>query len=307
LTPQRTISPTWRRRTPETPSESPLPAIVPDLLLARTDSCKTNTDVSESTTTDDYITANSGTDSSRKSGSTKVVAGIAVSCIDLTVGGSQGVDLYNLHAHHQDGSSFESNKGDIFGDDMVVPSFSPPLILEEAHTLSNTPVPEVRTGRSTPSTRAPPAEATALTDPVPICSKDPKCLQPPNPLRKTRGARGTNLPFTTNRQSTRGQNASGTSPNPRSNLDFCAVSDGRMTTSVANPNPPNADPSLSTSTNTKTPTPSHPTASTRLTRRRRNRRRRARSPRGPSREREVQCKRTKNITKSRNPPRSTEE
>jgi hypothetical protein len=151
LTPQRTISPTWRRRTPETPSESPLPAIVPDLLLARTDSCKTNTDVSESTTTDDYITANSGTDSSRKSGSTKVVAGIAVSCIDLTVGGSQGVDLYNLHAHHQDGSSFESNKGDIFGDDMVVPSFSPPLILEEAHTLSNTPVPEVRTGRSTPS------------------------------------------------------------------------------------------------------------------------------------------------------------
>ncbi|XP_063916393.1 uncharacterized protein LOC135132287 isoform X3 [Zophobas morio] len=135
LTPQRTISPTptWRRRTPETPSESPLPAIVPDLLLARTDSCKTNTDVSESTTTDDYITANSGTDSSRKSGSSK------------------GVDFYNLHAHLQDGSSFESSKGDIFGDDMVVPSFSPPLILEEAHSLSNTPVPEVRTGRSTPS------------------------------------------------------------------------------------------------------------------------------------------------------------
>lgn len=54
------------------PIESPLPAVVPDLLLARTDSCKTNTDVSESTTTDDYITANSGTDSSRKSGSLKV-------------------------------------------------------------------------------------------------------------------------------------------------------------------------------------------------------------------------------------------
>lgn len=127
LTPQRISSPPWRRRTSETPSESPLPAVVPDLLLARTDSCKTNTDVSESTTTDDYITANSGTDSSRKSGSTKV-------------------DFY-LHPL-QDGSSFESNK-EIF-DDMVVPSFSPPLI-EETPSLCNTPVPEVRTGRSTPS------------------------------------------------------------------------------------------------------------------------------------------------------------
>ncbi|XP_044253197.1 uncharacterized protein LOC123004146 [Tribolium madens] len=83
-------------------------AIVPDLL----DSCRTNTDVSESTTTDDYITANSGTDSSRG---------------------------YNLQAHLQE-SSFE---------DMVVPSFSPPL--EPSHSLSTTPVPEVRTGRSTPS------------------------------------------------------------------------------------------------------------------------------------------------------------
>lgn len=72
LTPRRMSSPAWRRRTPELPSESPLPAVVPDLLLARTDSGKTNTtDVSESTTTtDDYITANS--DSSRKSSSTKV-------------------------------------------------------------------------------------------------------------------------------------------------------------------------------------------------------------------------------------------
>lgn len=64
----------WKKRSPESPSKSPQPAIVPDLLLARTDSCKTNTDVSESTTTDDYITANSGTDSSRKSGSTSRVS-----------------------------------------------------------------------------------------------------------------------------------------------------------------------------------------------------------------------------------------
>lgn len=73
LTPHRTSSPIWRKRTPEPPSESPLPAVVPDLMLARTDSGRTNTDISESTTTtDDYITANSGTDSSRKSNSTKV-------------------------------------------------------------------------------------------------------------------------------------------------------------------------------------------------------------------------------------------
>lgn len=72
LTPRRAVSPAWKKRTPEPPAESPLPAVVPDLLLARTDSGKTNTDVSESTTTtDDYITANSGTDSSRKS-STRV-------------------------------------------------------------------------------------------------------------------------------------------------------------------------------------------------------------------------------------------
>lgn len=56
-----------------------------------------------------------------------------------------------MNTHLQDGSSFESTKGDIFGDDMVVPSFSPPSILEEAHSLSITPVPEVRTGRSSPS------------------------------------------------------------------------------------------------------------------------------------------------------------
>lgn len=49
-------------------------SVVPDLLLARSDSGKTNmTDVSESTTTtttDDYVTANS--DSSKKSGSKNI-------------------------------------------------------------------------------------------------------------------------------------------------------------------------------------------------------------------------------------------
>ncbi|CAH1984285.1 unnamed protein product [Acanthoscelides obtectus] len=105
------------------PAESPQPAaVVPDLLLARTDSCKTNTDVSESTTTDDYMTANSGTDSSRRSGSIKSAA-------DL---------LHHMHYQHRQqhnssslaigetGSSFDSLKG---SDDMaVVPSapFTPP-------------------------------------------------------------------------------------------------------------------------------------------------------------------------------------
>lgn len=96
---ERALSPSRRRelqkkspgsngRTPDlTPSHTPHRsldspengkgpnAVVPDLLLARTDSGKTNTtDVSESTTTtttDDYVTANS--DSSKKSGSGKHV------------------------------------------------------------------------------------------------------------------------------------------------------------------------------------------------------------------------------------------
>lgn len=34
---------------------------------------------------------------------------------------------------------------------MVVPTFSPPLILEDTRSLSNTPVPEIQTGRSSPS------------------------------------------------------------------------------------------------------------------------------------------------------------
>lgn len=76
---RRQMSPaSRRRRTPEPASvvpPSPDRQVVPDLLLARTDSGKTNTDLSESTTTtDDYFTANSGTDSSRRSrsGSYKV-------------------------------------------------------------------------------------------------------------------------------------------------------------------------------------------------------------------------------------------
>lgn len=75
-------------QTPQRVQESPegngcrTNAVVPDLLLARTDSGKTNTtDVSESTTTtttDDYVTANS--DSSKKSGSYKNI--------------NQGIDLF---------------------------------------------------------------------------------------------------------------------------------------------------------------------------------------------------------------------
>nr|CAI5843591.1 unnamed protein product [Callosobruchus analis] len=114
--------PQWRP--PAVPTaESPQPAaVVPDLLLARTDSCKTNTDISESTTTDDYMTANSGTDSSRKSGSIKSTADLLHHI------------QYPQHQHHnssslaigETGSSFDSLKG---SDDMaVVPSalFTPP-------------------------------------------------------------------------------------------------------------------------------------------------------------------------------------
>ncbi|XP_056629965.1 uncharacterized protein LOC130440701 isoform X2 [Diorhabda sublineata] len=133
---------TRKKLTPETPVGSPLPAIVPNLVLSRTDSCRTNTDISESTTTDDYITANSGTDSSRKSGSVK------------------GNGLYNnlQPAYLTDGSSLDSARGvELLGDDMVVPRFSPsppppvPSTGDSSHSLCNTPVPHTRTGRSTPS------------------------------------------------------------------------------------------------------------------------------------------------------------
>ncbi|KAF5280043.1 hypothetical protein FQR65_LT03298 [Abscondita terminalis] len=142
LTPRSGPSPARRRRIPDTPTESHSHAVVPDLLLARTDSGKTNTDVSESTTTtDDYITANSGTDSSKKNnGSNKEVK--EKQCTHTT----------------QDGSSFESvssmyglGKSDFLGDDMVVPSFSPIGIPEETSDLSNTPVLMIRPGRSSPS------------------------------------------------------------------------------------------------------------------------------------------------------------
>ncbi|XP_025837065.1 uncharacterized protein LOC108734776 [Agrilus planipennis] len=117
--------PLTKKRPVEQKPESPLPAVVPELPLARTDSGKTNTDISESTTTtDDYITATSGTDSSKKSVSNREAA----------------VKVHSSAVIH-DGSSFESAssiygqaKSDVFGDDMVVPSFSPPLILEETCT-----------------------------------------------------------------------------------------------------------------------------------------------------------------------------
>lgn len=42
-------------------------------------------------------------------------------------------------------------KSEYYGDDMVVPSFSPPPIPEETSDIATTPVPEARTGRSSPS------------------------------------------------------------------------------------------------------------------------------------------------------------
>lgn len=64
----------------------------------------------------------------------------------------QGV-LEKRQPHTHDGSSFESvssvTKADYLNEDMVVPSFSPPPIPEEAGSLTSTPVPEV--GRSSPS------------------------------------------------------------------------------------------------------------------------------------------------------------
>lgn len=146
--------PIRKKITPETPIGSPLPAVVPDLLLSRTDSCRTNTDVSESTTTDDYITANSGTDSSRKSGSNKVSTSVNVfKIVYQSIICLQGTELYANLSHLNDGSSLESARGlDLLGDDMVVPSFSPPAsIAGDSHSLCNTPVPQIRTGRSTPS------------------------------------------------------------------------------------------------------------------------------------------------------------
>ncbi|CAH1180414.1 unnamed protein product [Phaedon cochleariae] len=132
-----------RRRSQQEPPAETQPAVVPDLLLARTDSCRTNTDLSESTTTDDYVTANSGTDSSR----------ISVS--------SKGMEMYNNVQQHQllpnEGSSFESSRSvdQLLTDDMVVPSDPRSLCSTPSprhpRSLCNTPVPLVHTGRSTPS------------------------------------------------------------------------------------------------------------------------------------------------------------
>ncbi|KAH1016350.1 hypothetical protein HUJ04_007586 [Dendroctonus ponderosae] len=159
----RTMSPSRRRKVSEFPqvlAESPLPAVVPELVLARTDSCKTNTDLSESTTTDDYITANSGTDSSRKSASFQGADNSTVQHV---------LQDPKLQLMSQDkkpdggGSSFDSAKGSLDAftlDDMVVPSISPSISSDRylpmdtnpaSVSYSHTPVPQIRTGRSTPS------------------------------------------------------------------------------------------------------------------------------------------------------------
>lgn len=67
--------------------------------------------------------------------------------------------MYNLQPHLNEGSSLDSTRGvDLLGDDMVVPTFSPPASVSDeiraspnSRSLCNTPVPLIRTGRSTPS------------------------------------------------------------------------------------------------------------------------------------------------------------
>ncbi|CAK1555851.1 unnamed protein product [Leptosia nina] len=103
-----------------------------DTSLARTDSGKLNTDVSESTTTtEDYVTANS--DSSKKSNSK-----------------NQNHSFENNNKA-QEGSSFESasslyssTKTDNIAEDLIVPSFSPSLEISEdfiVPNLSSPPLP----------------------------------------------------------------------------------------------------------------------------------------------------------------------
>lgn len=120
---RRPASPATRKRRTPDPYIPPSPErqVVPDLLLARTDSGKTNTDVSESTTTDDYFTANSGTgtDSSRRSRSGSYKSGERIQPNPVTEPGSSFESASSIY------SVARSNE------DMVVPSFTPPPIPEE--------------------------------------------------------------------------------------------------------------------------------------------------------------------------------
>ncbi|XP_068081098.1 serine-rich adhesin for platelets [Anabrus simplex] len=124
-------------------------------LLARTDSGKTGTDLSEASTTEDYITANdnnSGTDtSSRRNGSHRVneMGGAA----PVTGGGSIG--------GAGDGSSFESAssmysfaRGDLSTEDLLQASCSPPPIMEEnSSDLPTTPIVESENNQASTTPR----------------------------------------------------------------------------------------------------------------------------------------------------------
>ncbi|XP_041981892.1 uncharacterized protein LOC121735219 isoform X2 [Aricia agestis] len=116
----------------ESPADIPLAkAAGSETSLARTDSGKFTTDVSESTTTtEDYVTANS--DSSKKSNKNQTNNG-------------------ESNNKAQEGSSFESasslyssTKTDNVAEDLIVPSFSPPLEIRDdfiVPNLSSPPLP----------------------------------------------------------------------------------------------------------------------------------------------------------------------